>query len=131
MIEILLEAERALTAGRLDHAQHLYDQAVLADPRNSIAVVGLARVALERGDEHGAHDLAERALSLDPENVAALRLSMRLEEVFAARGEPLVARTTTATAAVPATPQPPAAETARPATTEARRGLLRRLFGRR
>jgi len=150
MIEILLEAERALTAGRLDHAQHLYDQAVLADPCNSIAVVGLARVALERGDEHGAHDLAERALSLDPENVAALRLSMRLEEVFAARGEPLVAPTTTTTASPPATPptasnasaapsnpaavttpEPPAAEPAGPATTEARPGLLRRLFGRR
>lgn len=89
MIEILLEAERALTAGRLDHAEHLYEQALAADPRNSIAVVGLARVALERADERRAHDLATTALSIDPENVAARRMATRLEEVFATRGEPL------------------------------------------
>ena len=87
MIEILLQAERTLAAGRLDEAERLYRQAADADPRNSIAVVGLARVALEREDEPGAYRLARRALAIDPENVAAQRLTQRLEEVYAYRGQ--------------------------------------------
>ena len=81
MIEILLEAERALSVGLLDQAERLYRQASDADPRNSIAVVGLARVALERGDEHGALAEAERALEIDAENEAARRMVDRLREV--------------------------------------------------
>ncbi len=91
MIEILLQAERTLAAGRLDEAERLYRQASDADPRNSIAVVGLARVALERDDEPGAYRLARRALEIDPENVAAQRLTQRLEEIYAYRGESIAA----------------------------------------
>jgi tetratricopeptide (TPR) repeat protein len=103
MIEIILEAERALTTGQLDQAERLYRQAAEADPRNSIAIVGLARVALDRGDERGAYTLARRALEIDPENAAGQRMAERLEEVIRFRGE-----------------QPPAAETppAKPPTTE-------------
>jgi tetratricopeptide (TPR) repeat protein len=72
--------------GLVDQAERLYLQAAVADPRNSIAVVGLARVALERGDEPEAWRQARRALAIDPENVAAQRLADRLEEVWAYRG---------------------------------------------
>ena len=89
MIELLLEAERALTMGRLDRAEEIYQQVATADPRNSIAVVGLARVALDRTDDLGAYLLARRALVIDPENDAARRLAQRLEEVLATRGEPV------------------------------------------
>jgi hypothetical protein len=89
MIEILLEAERALTLGMIDQAERMYRQAADADPRNSIAVVGLARVALERGDEPAAWRFAKAALAIDGENVAASRLADRLEEVWAYRGESL------------------------------------------
>jgi thioredoxin-like negative regulator of GroEL len=88
MIEILLQAERQLTVGMVDHAERLFAQVLEADPRNGIAVVGLARVALERGDETDAYRLAARALELDPENAAAQRLTTRLAEVFAHRGQP-------------------------------------------
>jgi tetratricopeptide (TPR) repeat protein len=89
MIEILLQAERALTVGLVDQAERLYRQAADADPHNSIAVVGLSRVALERGDEPEAWRQTQRALAIDPENVAAQRLADRLEEVWAYRGESL------------------------------------------
>ncbi len=89
MIELLLEAERALSFGLVDRAEQLYQQVADADPRNSIAVVGLARVALERRDDLGAYLLARRALTIDPENDAARRLATRLEEVLATRGEPV------------------------------------------
>jgi len=89
MIEILLQAERALSVGLVDQAERLYRQAAVADPRNSIAVVGLARVALERADEPEAWRQARRAITIDPENVAAQRLADRLEEVWAYRGESL------------------------------------------
>jgi tetratricopeptide (TPR) repeat protein len=94
MIELLLQAERALSVGLLDRAETLYRQVAAADPRNSIAVVGLARVALDRGDETAALELARRALTIDPENVAAQRLVQRLEEVRAYRDEPELELTT-------------------------------------
>ncbi len=76
-IERLLEAARAFDAGRLDQAERIYRQVAQVDPRSSIALVGLARVALQRGGEEGAEEgrrLAEVALAIDPDNAAARRL---------------------------------------------------------
>jgi hypothetical protein len=91
VIELMLQAERDLSVGLVDQAERLYRQVADADPHNSIAVVGLARVALERADDAGALRLARRALAIDAENVAALRLVARLEEVMTWRGEALPA----------------------------------------
>jgi thioredoxin-like negative regulator of GroEL len=102
MIELLLQAERALSVGLLDRAETLYGKVAAADPLNAIAVIGLARVALERGDEVGALELARRGLSIDPENDAARRMVQRLEEVRAYRGSGEGAATGGAEAAVPA-----------------------------
>jgi len=106
VIELLLEAERAMSFGRLDRAEEIYRQVASADAKNSIAVVGLARVSLERGDDLGAYLMARRALGIDPENEAARRLAVRLEEVLATRGEPV------------ADPLPPTAEPPPPAPSE-------------
>jgi hypothetical protein len=89
MIELMLQAERALAVGLVDQAERLYWQAVEADRRNAIAVVGLARVAIERGDNRLAYTFAQGALAIDPENDAARRLAQRLTEVIAYRGETL------------------------------------------
>ena len=89
MIERLLDAERAMSFGQLDLAEEIYQQVSTSDPKNSIAVVGLARVTLERGDDLGAYLLARRALGIDPENDAARRMAVRLAEVLATRGEPV------------------------------------------
>lgn len=86
MIEVLLQAEHALSLGLLDRAESLYAQVAAADPRNAIAVAGLSRVALERGDQREALQLARQALAIDRENVAAQRLVQRLEEVLAFHG---------------------------------------------
>ena len=112
MIELLLGAERALAAGLVDQAERLYRQAADGDPHSSIAVVGLARVALERGDEPEAWRLARRALGIDPENVAAQRLARRLEEVWAYRGESLPAVAGAPEVAAPGEASMPGAEAA-------------------
>ena len=155
MIEMLLEAERALTHGLVDQAERLYRQVAAADPRNSIAAVGLARVALERGDEQGAYLHARTALRIDPENPAAQHLVMRMTEVLAGRGEKVPeadgvvaaerpaagpADSSSPRAAPPSVPaaSPPGAErvepTAHPVPDPAGRsrpGLIGRLLGRR
>ncbi len=118
MIDLLLQAERSLSVGLADEAERLYRQVLASDPANSIAVVGLARVALERADDRGAYEQACRALAIDPENVAAQRLVIRLEEVFVHRGEPVpTVEQGTSDSSPPAAPRRP--------------GLIRRLIGRR
>ena len=87
MIELLLQAEGALSVGLLDRAEALYRQVASADPRNAIAIVGLSRVALERGRQHEALVLARQALAIDRENIAAQRMVQRLEGVLAYHGE--------------------------------------------
>jgi thioredoxin-like negative regulator of GroEL len=112
MMELMLEAERALAVGLNDQAERLYRQVVAADPRNSIAVVGLARVALERGDERGAYIEARRALALDPDNPMASHLVMRMAELMRRRGEEVPSDVVAAAAPEPASPTPTAANAA-------------------
>jgi tetratricopeptide repeat protein len=135
VIEQLLEAERMLSVGLLDQAERLYRSVADHDPGSSIAVVGLARVALERGDDRTAYLEARRALTIDPENDAARRMVSRLEEVMAGRGEtpPTLDAGSGATPArtQPAdSPTPPTPPTQPPAKPRKRRGVVDRLLGR-
>jgi len=124
MIEMMLEAERALAVGLIDQADRLFGQVVAADPRNSIAMVGLARVALERGDERGAYLAAKRALAIDPDNPMASHLAMRMAEILRARGETLPAGPA-ADAAAPSA-RPAAAPRMTPPSATASGGARRR-----
>jgi thioredoxin-like negative regulator of GroEL len=125
MIELLVEAERALTHGLVDQAERLYQQVAASDPKSSIAVMGLARVALERGDDRTAYLHARAALSIDAENPAAQHLVMRLTEVMAGRGEsPPGVEAPPARPATRAAPEP-----SRPAPTRSP-GLVARLLRR-
>ncbi|MDQ3938185.1 MAG: tetratricopeptide repeat protein, partial [Chloroflexota bacterium] len=113
MIEPLLQAERLLLHGLVDQAEELYRRIAEQDPRNSIAVVGLARVAVERGEDEQALVHARAALALDPDNAAAIRLQARLTEVLAAGGAPMALRPAAASQP-PEVPTLPAASAARP-----------------
>ncbi len=131
MIEQLLRAENALALGLLDQAEQIYAQTLAHDPANAIAVVGLSRVALERGDERASLDLARRALSIDPENAQAGRMADRLEEVMRERGDAVppaaILRVVIGSSAIPHTDSPTRA--AEPVAAP-KRGFLRRLTGR-
>ena len=108
MIEQLLRAENAHVLGLLDQAEQIYAQTLAHDPANAIALVGLSRVALERGDEPAALSLARRALSIDPENAQAGRMVDRLEEVIRERGDAIPREEPTARTPVwPPTAIPP------------------------
>jgi predicted Zn-dependent protease len=147
MMELLVEAERYLSHGLLDHAERLFRQVADADPKSSIAAVGLARVALERGDDATAYAYGRRAVAIDPENPAAHHLVLRLEEVVGGRGGslPSDAEITRIVGRAPAAPAPlatplpppppekaPSAEAGPPTVPKARRpGVIGRLFGRR
>lgn len=125
MIELMLEAERALAVGLLDQAERNYAQVVAIDPRNAIAIVGLARVALERGDQAATYQYARQALALDPDNPAASHLAHRMSEQFAMRGEPLPGDVPRAAAVPPAAPPSAGAPPARPSILDRLRGRTR------
>ena len=128
MIELMLEAERAMGIGLLDNAERLYRQVVAADPRNSIAFTGLARVALERGDQRGAYTFARRALALDPDNPMASHLSQRMAEQMRNRGEALPDDGAASDDSADVSAEPSAEE---PPVDPDRPGLLGRLLRRR
>jgi len=116
MIELMLQAEQTLGLGLVDQAERMYRQAAAADPHNAIAIIGLARVQLERGDRPGAHQLTLRALAIDPENATGLRMEARLREVLAGEGIGVSA--------------PPAVKPTPVAVVPTRRSTLSRLLGR-
>lgn len=104
---MLLQADRLLAVDMTDQADAIYRRVAEQDPRNAIAVVGMARCALARGEDQEAYRLAARALSIDPENDMARRMTARMAEVLAYRGE-----------AQPVAPEPPRAPTGSPALTQ-------------
>jgi tetratricopeptide (TPR) repeat protein len=89
VIESLLEGERLLLHGLVDRAERLYRGILEQDPRNAIALVGLARVAVERGEDRLAYRRATEALEIDPDNIAAGRMAARLAEILAGADEPV------------------------------------------
>ena len=125
MIEQLLRAENALALGLLDQAEQIFAQTLAHDPANSIALVGLSRVALERGDERASLDFARRAMSIDPENAQAGRMIDRLEEVILERGEAIPETAASVPAPLASVPAPLASVPA-----PRRPSFLRRITGR-
>lgn len=128
MYERILEAERLLTVDLVDRAETIYREVSVQDPLNAIAVVGLARCALARGDDLAAHQRAAQALRIDPENDMARRMERRLAEILTMRGE--APERPAAAASGGRAMRPSVAETDTPVTAAPQRSLLDRLLGR-
>lgn len=129
MIERLLAAESALASDELDAAERQFNLVAEADPRNAIAVVGLARVAERRGDGFSARALALRALDIDPDEAAAARLLGDLDrEILQPAAEPEAATEPAGQAVAAAPPAPPRSR--RPRAAPWWRRWLDRLRGR-
>ncbi len=79
MFELMLQADKALAEGQLERAERTYWQLIELDPGNAIALAGLARFSLERGDKRLARTLSNRALGIDPDSVVAKRVIEALE----------------------------------------------------
>jgi hypothetical protein len=122
VIERLLAGERALAADQLEVAQRLFAQVAGADPRNAIALTGLAKVAVRRRDLATARLHVTHALAIDPEDAAAKALAADLGVDVTEPATPAVvaetpAEPTPAAAPAPPTPRPgprPAANATRP-----------------
>lgn len=80
-----IQADRLLTYGLLDQAERLYEEVLALEPNNVEVAFGLARVALERGDEQLAYERARHAVKINPRFDDAVRLEQRLAEIIAAR----------------------------------------------
>lgn len=76
------EGQRLLAAGDLDGAAGYFETALVADPRNANAFIGLGRIARSQELPGKAIGFFREALALDPDNRTAL----------AAQGEAMVVR---------------------------------------
>lgn len=81
-LQLLAQGRSALSAGNLDGATDLLESAVAVDPRNRQAFIVLAEVAERRDLPGKAIRLYREALTLEPNDVAALK----------GQGEALVAK---------------------------------------
>ena len=88
-LQLLAEGRAARAAGNLDGATDLLETAVAVDPRNRAAFIVLAEVAETRGLPGKAIRLYREALTLEPNDVAALRGQ---GEALVAKGAVSVAR---------------------------------------
>jgi tetratricopeptide (TPR) repeat protein len=132
VIEQLLHADRLLAVDQVDQAEALYQRVADSDPMAAMAVVGLARCALARGQDRRAHELAARALAIDPEDDMARRMEARLAEILTLRGEP-VGRPGPAASTAPREMRPVVAGGVEPAGAPPeprRRGIIERILGR-
>jgi tetratricopeptide (TPR) repeat protein len=159
VIEQILQGDRYLQVDQVEQARAIYQGVVDLDPNNAIATVGLAQCALADGHDRQAHELAARALELDPENDMARRMEARLAEVLTVRGEhierpdaagapaaedmrpmittaadevaePPTPADTSATAKAPAPAEPSAPATAKTPAPAANKSFFDRLMGR-
>ena len=68
---VLADAYAALSAGKLESSQQLYNQLLKSDPRSIDAHLGLADIASQQGDRDTASRHYVKVLELDPRNPLA------------------------------------------------------------
>jgi len=83
--ETAAEAAQALESGSADEAEQRFRQVLEQEPGHSGALVGLAAIALDRGDHAEARDFAEKVEAGTPEHAQAAALLARLDFADRAR----------------------------------------------
>ena len=68
---VLTDAYDALSAGKLEAAQRLYEQLLKSDPRSIDALLGLAAIATQQGDRESSSKHYIKVIELDPRNSLA------------------------------------------------------------
>jgi tetratricopeptide (TPR) repeat protein len=66
--ELASQGKSALSSGRRDEAEALFNQAVSYDRRNAEALIGLSDIYFDRGSTDKAQRFAERAVNVAPNN---------------------------------------------------------------
>ncbi|HEX6219058.1 MAG TPA: tetratricopeptide repeat protein, partial [Sphingomicrobium sp.] len=73
-VDFLSQGQKLLSAGKFDEAADTLEAALVADPRNRAAFVGLARVAQKQKLFGKSIRLTNRALALEPNDLDALEV---------------------------------------------------------
>ena len=83
------EAQRLEEAGKVQGAESLYRAALAKEANQSLALLGLARVLVQRGEESDAQTLLTRIPNTAPEHPAAQQLlaQLRLKQTGASAGD--------------------------------------------
>jgi len=83
------EAQRLEEAGKAQGAESLYRAALAKEANQSLALLGLARVLVQRGEESDAQTLLTRIPNTAPEHPAAQQLlaQLRLKQTGASAGD--------------------------------------------
>src|SRR5690606_27964934 len=66
--ELAGQGKSALSSGRRDDAEALFNQAISYDRRNADALIGLSDIYFDRGSAEKAQRFAEKAVSVAPNN---------------------------------------------------------------
>ncbi|KPK65063.1 MAG: hypothetical protein AMK73_04040 [Planctomycetes bacterium SM23_32] len=77
--ELVSEGDRLMEEGRLEDAERCYEQALEGDGGHTGAMLRLATLAVERGEQERARELLTRIEEDAPEHKAALGLLARIE----------------------------------------------------
>ena len=77
-----LRGHSQLSLGRMEEAAASFDEALKRQPNFAHALLGKVRLSIQRGDAHGALDLANRAIAADPRSIDGWLMKGDLEQSF-------------------------------------------------
>ena len=77
---LLAQAEAAQSQGKAELAQRLAQSAVVADPADPAAYIGLGDIYARQGLNDFARNSYEKALDIDPQQAAALKAIAALDK---------------------------------------------------
>jgi Flp pilus assembly protein TadD len=80
MTDRLAQAQAAQRHGQDELAVRMAQSAIVADPADPAAYIGLANIYARQGHDEFAHSYYDKALAIDPSNAAALKAVAALDK---------------------------------------------------